>query len=52
MAPTILGNANAVLAIPNSPGKGGGGTPCFILLETGDDVLTENGDFVLKQTCP
>tara|TARA_R100000734_G_C3310086_1_gene100838 strand:+ start:168 stop:326 length:159 start_codon:yes stop_codon:yes gene_type:complete len=52
MAPSILSDSNAVVAIPNAPGRGGGSTPCFILLETGDDVLIETGGFVLKQTCP
>ena len=48
---TILGNANAILAIPNAPGAGGGAIPCLILTESGDECLTElTADFMLLET--
>tara|TARA_R100001129_G_scaffold32708_1_gene21972 strand:+ start:1581 stop:1739 length:159 start_codon:yes stop_codon:yes gene_type:complete len=51
MAPTILGNANAILAIPNVPGSGSGPVTNFIILENGVDfMLTENGaDLMIKE---
>jgi len=39
MAPTILGNANAILAIPNIPGTGGGPITNFLLMENGVDFM-------------
>ena len=51
MAPTILGNANAILAIPNIPGKGGGPKTNFLLMENGVDFMeTENGlDLMIRE---
>tara|TARA_R100001443_G_scaffold111544_1_gene124406 strand:+ start:450 stop:605 length:156 start_codon:yes stop_codon:yes gene_type:complete len=51
MAPTILGNANAILAIPNTPGTGGAPITNFIILENGvDQMLTENNaDLMIRE---
>lgn len=51
MAPTILGVANAILAIPNAPGTGGVPATNFIILENGVDfMLTENGaDLMIRE---
>jgi hypothetical protein len=51
MAPTILGVANAILAIPNAPGTGGAPATNFIILENGVDfMLTENGaDLMIRE---
>ncbi len=51
MAPTILGNANAILAIPNVPGSGSGPVTIFIILENGiDQMLTENNaDLMIRE---
>tara|TARA_Y100000361_G_scaffold46064_1_gene39874 strand:+ start:461 stop:616 length:156 start_codon:yes stop_codon:yes gene_type:complete len=51
MAPTILGNANAILAIPNTPGTGGAPITNFIILENGVDfMLTENNaDLMIRE---
>ena len=51
MAPTILGNANAILAIPNQSGTGGGPITTFIILENGVDLmLTENNaDLMIRE---
>ena len=51
MAPTILGVANAILAIPNAPGTGGTPATNFIILENGVDfMLTENGaDLMIRE---
>tara|TARA_R100000353_G_scaffold49197_1_gene39088 strand:+ start:347 stop:502 length:156 start_codon:yes stop_codon:yes gene_type:complete len=51
MAPTILGNANAILAIPNVPGSGSGPATNFIILENGvDQMLTENNaDLMIRE---
>jgi hypothetical protein len=44
--PTILGNANAILAVPLSKAGGGGPLPIefFILAENGDIIITEVGN--------
>lgn len=51
MAPTILGVANAILAIPNAPGAGSAPVTDFILMENGVDfMLTENGaDLMIRE---
>jgi len=51
MAPTILGNANAILAIPNTPGTGGAPITNFIIMENGVDfMLTENNaDLMIRE---
>ncbi len=51
MASTILGNANAILAIPNVPGSGSGPVTNFIILENGiDQMLTENNaDLMIRE---
>jgi hypothetical protein len=53
--PTILGNANAILAIPNLPGSGGGTPTDFIIQENNVGagtfrMLTENGaDLMIRE---
>jgi|TARA_R110000751_G_scaffold224546_1_gene326593 hypothetical protein len=49
--PTILGNANAILAIPNISGTGGVPITNYIILENGlDRMLTENGaDLMIRE---
>ncbi len=49
--PTILGAANAILAIPNVPGTGGAPITNFIILENGVDfMLTENNaDLMVRE---
>jgi len=51
MAPTILGVANAILAIPNESGTGGAPITDFILMENGVDfMLTENNvDLMVRE---
>ncbi|MCP4323390.1 MAG: hypothetical protein GY787_16380 [Alteromonadales bacterium] len=51
MAPTILGAANAILAIPNAPGSGSAPITDFIILENGTDrMLTENNlDLMVRE---
>jgi len=51
MAPTILGVANAILAIPNAPGTGGAPITDFIVMENGVDLmLTENNaDLMVRE---
>tara|TARA_R100001510_G_C7643024_1_gene200566 strand:+ start:443 stop:598 length:156 start_codon:yes stop_codon:yes gene_type:complete len=51
MAPTILGVANAILAIPNEPGTGAAPITNFILMENGVDfMLTENNaDLMVRE---
>jgi len=51
MAPTILGIANAILAIPNTPGTGLTPITDFIILENGTDkMLTENNlDLMVRE---
>lgn len=51
MAPTILGNANAILAVPNVPGTGGAPATNFIILENGVDLmLAENNvDLMVRE---
>ena len=52
MAPTILGNANALLAIPVEPGAGSAPpVGSFIILENGVDfMLTENNaDLMIRE---
>ncbi len=51
MAPTILGNANAILEIPNVPGSGSGPVNNFIIIENGiDQMLTENNaDLMIRE---
>ena len=53
--PTILGNANAILAVPLT--KAGGGCPLslevFILAENGDKCRTEVGsNFMVQEIAP
>jgi hypothetical protein len=49
--PTILGNANAILAVPLSKPGGGGPLPVsfFILAENGDTCITEVGNLKMVQ---
>lgn len=53
--PTILGNANAILAIPNLPGSGGAPPTDFIIQENNVGagtfrMLTENGaDLMIRE---
>lgn len=49
--PTILGNANAILAVPLSEAGGGGPFPIsfFILAENGDTCITEAGSLKMVQ---
>ena len=49
--PTILGNANAILAIPLTKAGGGGPLPLefFILAENGDKCITEVGNLKMVQ---
>jgi hypothetical protein len=49
--PSILANANAILAIPNIPGAAAVPTPGYILLENGTDrMLAENGtDLMIRE---
>lgn len=49
--PSILANANAILAIPNAQGTGGGPITNFIILENGTDrMLLENGnDLMIRE---
>tara|TARA_R100001480_G_scaffold29055_1_gene39451 strand:+ start:2554 stop:2709 length:156 start_codon:yes stop_codon:yes gene_type:complete len=51
MAPTILGIANGILAIPNIPGTGSAPITNFIVLENGTDrMLTENNlDLMVRE---
>tara|TARA_R100001594_G_scaffold147988_1_gene202115 strand:- start:1186 stop:1353 length:168 start_codon:yes stop_codon:yes gene_type:complete len=55
MAPSILGNANAILAIPNIPGTGGGPITNYIIQENNVGpgtfrMLLENGvDLMIKE---
>jgi len=51
MAPTILGVANAILAIPNAPGTGGAPITSFIVMENGVDLmLAENNvDLMVRE---
>ena len=51
MAPTILGVANAVLAVPNEPGTGGAPITNFIIMENGVDfMLAENNvELIVRQ---
>lgn len=49
--PSILANANAILAIPNAPGTGGTPITNFIILENGVDfMLAENNvDLMVRE---
>jgi hypothetical protein len=49
--PSILANANAILAIPNTPGAAVGPTTGYILQENGvDRILAENGtDLMIRE---
>jgi len=49
--PTVLGAANAILAIPNVPGTSGAPITNFIILENGVDfMLTENNaDLMVRE---
>ena len=49
--PTILGNANAILAVPLTIAGGGGPSPVefFILAENGDKCITEVGTNFMVQ---
>ena len=51
MAMHCLHNANAILAIPNIPGTGGGPITNFLLMENGVDFMeTENGlDLMIRE---
>jgi|TARA_R100000742_G_C4277258_1_gene98977 hypothetical protein len=55
MAPTILGNANAILAIPNLPGTGGTPPTDYIIQENNVGpgtfrMLTESGaDLMIRE---
>tara|TARA_R100001463_G_scaffold68901_1_gene122369 strand:+ start:402 stop:569 length:168 start_codon:yes stop_codon:yes gene_type:complete len=55
MAPTILGNANAILAIPNLPGTGGVAPTDYIIQENNVGpgtfrMLTESGaDLMIRE---
>jgi hypothetical protein len=51
MAPTILGVANAILAVPNTPGTGGAPITDFIITENGVDfMLAENNvDLMVRE---
>lgn len=55
MAPTILGNANAILAIPNLPGTGGATPTDYIIQENNVGpgtfrMLTESGaDLMIRE---
>ncbi len=53
--PTILGNANAILAVPLTKAGGGGPSPAtfFILAENGDKCITEVGtNFMVQEIAP
>ena len=53
--PTILGNANAILAVPLTKAGGGGPLPreFFILAENGDKCITEVGtNFMVQEIAP
>ena len=52
--PTILGNANAIVAVPLTIAGGGGPSPrtFFILAENGDKCITEVGtNFMVCWVC-
>jgi|TARA_R100000482_G_C5040529_1_gene108153 hypothetical protein len=51
MAPTILGNANGLLAVPNSYKVSPGPITNYIIMENGvDRMLTENGlDLMIRE---
>ena len=53
--PTILGNANAIVAVPLTIAGGGGPSPraFFILAENGDKCITEVGtNFMVQEIAP
>jgi hypothetical protein len=54
--PTILGNANAILAVPLTIAGGGGPikpVEFFILAENGDKCITEVGtNFMVQEIAP
>ena len=53
--PTILGNANAILAVPLTKAGRGGPLPLefFILAENGDKCITEVGtNFMVQEIAP
>ena len=53
--PTIVGNANAILAVPLTKAGGGGPSPAtfFILAENGDKCITEVGtNFMVQEIAP
>tara|TARA_R110000796_G_scaffold167228_1_gene284043 strand:+ start:539 stop:691 length:153 start_codon:yes stop_codon:yes gene_type:complete len=49
--PSILANANAILAIPNTPGIAVGPITGYILQENGvDKIIAENGtDLMIRE---
>ena len=52
--PSILGNANAILAIPLTFPGGGGPIPLewFILSEAGDFCISEVSDPMIQEAAP
>jgi len=52
--PSILGNANAILAIPLTFPGGGGPIPLtwFILSEAGDYCISEISDAMVQEAAP
>ena len=52
--PSILGNANAILAIPLTFPGGGGPIPLtwFILSEAGDFCISEISDAMVQEAAP
>ena len=53
--PTILGNANAIVAVPLTIAGCGGPSPVtfFILAENGDKCITEVGtNFMVQEIAP
>jgi len=53
--PSILGNANAILAVPLTAAGGGGPSvdTFFILAENGDKCITEVGtNFMVQEIAP
>lgn len=53
--PSILGNANAILAVPLTAAGGGGPSvdTFFILAENGDKCITEIGtNFMVQEIAP